>query len=159
MSAGGEIETHEGIARLQQREKHGLIGLAAGIRLHIGEFAIEQTADALDREVLDDVDELAAAVIALARIAFGIFVGQHRALGFEHGLGDDVFRCDQLDLIALAAEFLADRVEDFGIDLGEARRKKRILNRMSAGSGIGLGHARRPKLISGEQDLRARRAP
>jgi hypothetical protein len=39
---------------------------------------------ALDRERLDDVDELAAAVIALAWLAFGIFVGQHRALRLEH---------------------------------------------------------------------------
>ena len=42
MAAGREIEAHERIARLQQRQKHRLIGLAAGIRLHIGETAVEQ---------------------------------------------------------------------------------------------------------------------
>ncbi len=30
------------VARLQQRQEHGLVGLAAGIRLHIGEMAAEQ---------------------------------------------------------------------------------------------------------------------
>ena len=42
MAARGEIEPHERVARLHQREKHRLIGLAAGIRLHIGESAVEQ---------------------------------------------------------------------------------------------------------------------
>ena len=35
--------------------------------------------------VLDRVRRLAALIIAPARIALGIFVGQHRALRLEHG--------------------------------------------------------------------------
>ena len=104
MAARREIEAHEGVARLHQREEHALIGLAAGIRLHIGEAAVEQLAGALDRELLGDVDELAAAIIAPARIALGVFVGHHRALRLEHGARDDVLRGDELDLVALAAE-------------------------------------------------------
>ena len=77
----------------------------AGIRLHVGELAVEQPLGALDGEFLGDVDELAAAVIAPARIALGVFVGHHRALRLEHGAGDDVLGGDQLDLVALAAEF------------------------------------------------------
>ena len=56
----------------------------------------------------DDVDVLAAAVVALAGIAFGILVGQHGAGCIEHGLRDDVLRRDQLDLMLLAAELLAE---------------------------------------------------
>ena len=74
--------------------------------------------------VLGDVDELAAAVIALARQALGVLVGEHRALRFQHRARDDVLRRDQLDLVALAAELLADRLGDLGIGLGERRRKK-----------------------------------
>ena len=37
MAAGSEIEPHERVARLHQRQEHGLVGLAAGIRLHVGE--------------------------------------------------------------------------------------------------------------------------
>ena len=133
MAARGEIKTHERVARLQQREEHGLVGLAAGIRLHIGELAIEQPGDALDRQRLDDIDKLAAAVIAPARIALGIFVGQDRTLRIEHRLGDDILRSDQLDLVALAAKLLLDRGRDLRIDLGEGRGEERI------GSGLGTG--------------------
>ena len=52
----------------------------------------------------DDVDELAAAVVALARIAFGVLVGQHRAGGFEHGAADEVLRGDQLEAVVLPAQ-------------------------------------------------------
>ena len=93
-----------------------------GIRLHIGEAAAEELAGPLDREVFGDVDILAAAVVALARIAFGVFVGHHRALRLHHGAGDDVFRGDQFDLVALAAEFLRDRAEKLGVARCEAVR-------------------------------------
>ena len=86
-------------------------------------------------ELLGDVDELAAAVVALARIAFGVFVGHHRALRLEHGAGDDVLRGDQFDLVALAAELELDRAGDFRIGVGERTRKRRN----SSGSGGGLG--------------------
>ena len=82
--------------------------------------------DALDRQLLGDVDELAAAVIAPARIALGIFVGQNRALRLEHRLRDDVFGGDELDLVALAAKLLRDRLGDFRIGFGEAAAKKDI---------------------------------
>jgi hypothetical protein len=73
---------------------------------------------------LGDVDELAAAIIALARITLGIFVGHDRALRLEHGAGDDVFGGDQLDLVALATELVADRAEDLGISLLERGSKE-----------------------------------
>ena len=94
------------------------------MRLHVGELAAEQLGHALDRQPLGDVDELAAAVIALARQAFGIFVGEHRALRFQHGARDDVLRGDQLDLVALAAEFQLDRLGDLRIDLAQRRREQ-----------------------------------
>ena len=87
------------------------------MRLYVGEGAIEQTLGAVDGELLDDVHILAAAVIALSRIAFGIFVGEKRAGGVEHGLGDDVLRGDQFDLVLLALMFLLDRSINFGIGL------------------------------------------
>ena len=69
----------------------------------LAKLAAEQLLRPLDGERLGDVDELAAAVIALARIALGVFVGQHRALRLEHGARDDVLRGDQLDLVLLPA--------------------------------------------------------
>ena len=81
---------------------------------------------------------LAAAVVALARQAFGIFVGQHRALRLEHGAADDVFRRDQLDLVALAAELEPDRLGDFGIGLGQRGGKQAFVRRLGA---LGYRHA------------------
>ena len=81
---------------------------------------------ALDGEVLGDVDELAAAVVAAARIALRVLVGHHRALRLEHGARDDVLGGDQLDLVALAAELQLDGAGDLGIAVGEAGREEAV---------------------------------
>ena len=141
MPAGREVEPHEGVAGLHQRHEHALIGLAAGIRLDVGEAAGEQLAGALDRQIFRDVDELAAAVIAPAGIPFGVFVGHHRALRLQNRARDDVLRGDQLDLVALAAEFELDGARDFGIGVGEGGGKERIgADRLGE---RGVGHGRR----------------
>ncbi len=135
MSAGGEIEAEEGVARLQQRQEHRLVGLAAGVRLHIGELAIEEPRNALDRQRLDDIDILAAAIIAPARIALRIFVGEDRALRIEHRLGDNILRGDQFDFVALTAKLLLDRGGDLRIDFAERRGEERVGSGLSTGIG------------------------
>src|SRR5262245_4656992 len=85
------------------------------MRLYVRELAAEQPGYTLDRDPLDEVDILAAAVIALARKSFGIFVGQHRALRFQNRARDDVFGSNQLDLVTLTPQLEFDRVVDFGI--------------------------------------------
>ena len=65
------------------------------------------------------VDILATAVIALARIAFGVFVGHHAALRLQHRLADDVFRGDQFQIILQAPGFLLNRGENFRVRLFE----------------------------------------
>jgi hypothetical protein len=133
--AAGEVEAHEGVAGAHGGHEHGLVRLRARIRLHIGEGAIEEPAGPLDREPFGDIDEVAAAVIAPARIALRILVRHHRALGFEHGAGDDVFGRDQLDLVPLPPELALDRGEDLGIDIGEAGGKERVRQPVTAGRG------------------------
>ena len=85
----------------------------------LAKLRAEQFLGALDRQVLGDVDPFATAVVARAGIAFRVFVGHHRALRFQHGAADDVFGRDQLDLVALPAEFALDRGGDLGIGLGK----------------------------------------
>src|SRR3569832_2220894 len=103
-----EVEAHENVAGLEQREEHRLVRLRAGMRLHIGEGTVEQTAGAVDRELLGDIDEFAAAIVAAAGITFRVFVGEDRALRLEHGAADDVLRRDQFDLVLLTGQFLSD---------------------------------------------------
>jgi hypothetical protein len=45
-------------------------------------------------------------------------------LRLQHGTADDVFRRDQLDLVALAAEFAGNRARDLGIGLVKSRGKE-----------------------------------
>ena len=92
VATGIEAHAEDRIARLQNRLEHTLVRLAAGIRLHIGEPAIEKLLGAVNCEVLCDVDKLAAAIVAAPRVAFGVFVGEDGPLRFKHGFGNNVFR-------------------------------------------------------------------
>jgi hypothetical protein len=58
------------------------------------------------------VHVLAAAVVALARVAFRVLVGQHGALGLHHPRAGVVFRGDELDMLFLATLFLTDSGKD-----------------------------------------------
>ena len=90
VTAGIKTHAQDGIARLDQRLEHALVCLAARVRLHIGVGHTEQVTGAFDGQIFRHIDKLTAAVVALARIAFGIFVGHHRPLGFHHRAADDV---------------------------------------------------------------------
>ena len=71
------------------------------------------------RKLLGDVDEFAAAVVALARIAFGVLVGELRALrGQDRGAGV-VLRGDQLDVVFLPLVLAGDGFPQLGIGVGE----------------------------------------
>ena len=100
---------------LMQRHEGRRIGLAAGMRLHIGVVGTEQALDAIDGQLLDDVDILAATVVALARIAFGVLVGEHRTLRLEHARTGVVLRGDELDVLFLPHALAVDGARQFGI--------------------------------------------
>jgi hypothetical protein len=89
--------------------------------LHICETTSEKLGNPFDCQVFCDVDELASTVIALARQAFSILVGEHRPLRLEHRAADDVLRCNQLDLVALAAELEPHRLGDLRVGLSKRR--------------------------------------
>ena len=95
------------------------LACAPRMRLDVGEAAAEQLLGALDRQRLDRIRRRAALIVAAARIAFGIFVGEHRALRLEHRARDDILRGDQLDLVLLAVELGGDRVGDGAVGLAQ----------------------------------------
>jgi hypothetical protein len=99
------------------------------MRLDVCERTVEQAARALDRELFCDVDILAAAVVAPAWIALGVFVGQDRTLSFENGAADDVFRGDQFDLVLLPFQLIVDRPRNFGVCFSQTLQEESLVKR------------------------------
>jgi hypothetical protein len=114
-----EIHAEDGVAQLQRGHVHGNVCLRARMGLNVGVLRSKQCFRAVDRQLLGAVGEFAAAVVALAGIALGVLVGEHRAHRFQHGFGNKILRGDQLEARALAASFLAQHFGDVRIDFLE----------------------------------------
>jgi hypothetical protein len=87
------------------------------VRLHVGGLGAEQLLDAVDGQLLDHVDVLAAAVVALAGVALGVLVGQLRALCRHDGGRGVVLAGDQLDVLFLALVLGLDGGPHLGVGL------------------------------------------
>ena len=114
-----EVEAEQLLARVHQCHQHRGVGLRAGVRLDVGELGAEQLLRAVAREVLDDVDVLAAAVVAASRVALGVLVRQDAALRLQHRARNEVLRRDHLEGVALAGQLPRHRGSDFGIEFVE----------------------------------------
>src|SRR5699024_6761693 len=79
VAALGQIHAHDGIAHVEQCKVDGQVGLRAGVGLHVGVLRAEQAAGAVNGDLLRLVHIAAAAVIAVAGVTLGVFVGQHAA--------------------------------------------------------------------------------
>ena len=86
----------------------------------LAKLRAEQLLGALDRQRLGDVDELAAAVVALARIALGILVGHAPSPAPRARRGETMFS-EAISSISCCwrPSSLRDRVGDLGIGLGQ----------------------------------------
>src|SRR4051794_40026273 len=89
MPAMSEIQAKDNIARFEGCEIDSRICLRAAVRLNVSEFSSEELLCAVDRQLLDDVDELAAAIVASTRVALSVFVGEYTA-GRLHDRGAGV---------------------------------------------------------------------
>src|SRR6266550_4878661 len=81
----------------------------------------EQLLRPIDRELLDLIDHLAAAVIPLPRQPLGVLVGERRPHRFEHRDRDEILARDQLEPMLLPRDLATDEVGDLGIDFREGR--------------------------------------
>ena len=115
MSAVGQIEAEHDVARLQGREVDGRVGLGAGVRLHVDVIGAEDLLGAVSGQVFGHVDELAAAVVAMAGIALGVFIGKHAAHRLHHRGAGVVFRGDHFQAVALPFDFAGDGGPNFGV--------------------------------------------
>ena len=129
VAAVAEVHAQDRVARLQQRQEHREIGLGAAVGLHVGPGGTKQLLGPLNRQFLDGVHVLAAAVVALGRQTLGVLVGEHRALGLHHGPGGEVLGGDQLQVRFLAIQLLVDQGRNGGITAGQ-----RGVDRCTAGS-------------------------
>ncbi|MNN47594.1 hypothetical protein D3C81_1620220 [compost metagenome] len=113
VAAVGQAHAEDGVAGIQQGEVDRRVGRGAGVRLDVGVVGAEQLFGAVDGDLLDLVDVLAAAVVALARIALGVLVGQPAALGLHDTLAGVVLRGDQLEVVFLTRVLGLHRGEQF----------------------------------------------
>ena len=123
VAAVRQLEAQDRVAGVQQREVGGGVRLRAGVGLDVDVVAPEHLLGAVDRQLLGDVHELAAAVVALAGEALGVLVGEVRALAVEDRLGDEVLGGDHLQRPLLALELVLEDIGDRRIDLGERTRE------------------------------------
>src|SRR5262245_12318316 len=85
------------------------------MRLHIGVFSAEQLPATGNCMTLCHIYELAAAVVAFARIPFRVLVRHHGAECLQHRNGSEILRSDQLDALVLTVRFVDDGIEDLMI--------------------------------------------
>ena len=116
MAAVREVHTHDRVAGVEHRKVDRHVRLRAGMRLDVGMLCAKELLRAVAGQILHDVHILASAVIALARIALRIFIGQVRAHRGEHCVADEVLRSDQLDVLVLTGELVVHRRAQLGIN-------------------------------------------
>src|SRR5437660_2955075 len=90
MPAMGKVESQNGILRLQYGGIGGGIGLRSRVWLHIYMFSVKELFGALASEILDYICEFTSAVIALAGIAFCVFVCEYASGSFQHRFADEI---------------------------------------------------------------------
>ena len=119
MPAVREVQAQDRVAGLEHREHRGRVGLRARVRLDVSVLGAEQLLGAVDRQLLDDVDMFAAAVVAAAWVTLGVLVGQHGTLRLEHAQRGEVLGRDHLQGGLLAVQLGGHRGGDLRVHFGQ----------------------------------------
>ncbi|OIQ63424.1 hypothetical protein GALL_550350 [mine drainage metagenome] len=117
VAAFSQTHAHQGVARFQKCQKHRFVGRGTAMRLHIGGFGAKNLLDTIECQLFGNINKFTAAVVAFARIAFGIFVGQLGTLRGHHSGRGVVFAGDQFNVILLALVFRLDSCKQLGVGL------------------------------------------
>ena len=102
VAAVGQVEAEHRVARFERRKVNRRVGLRTAVGLDVGELGAKQLLRAIDRQLLDDVDEFAAAVISSTGIALGILVREHAAGRLHYGRARVVLAGDHFQAVGLA---------------------------------------------------------
>ena len=92
------------------------------MRLHIGRVCAEQLFGPVDGQLLGHIHIFTTAVITLARVTFGVLVGELRALRLHHRRRGVVFARNQFDMVLLTLVFMLNGRPQFGVSLGHQLR-------------------------------------
>lgn len=118
VSTAGQGEAHQGVTGLEGGEVQRQVGVGTGVRLYVHAPARVQTehvASTQDGELLDAVDVLTATVVALAREALGVLVGEGATHDSEHLRRDVVLGSDELEVVVLTFQLGAQEGVEFRI--------------------------------------------
>ncbi|URE31071.1 Nuclear transport factor 2 (NTF2) domain [Musa troglodytarum] len=125
VSAGGKVEAHDAVMGIEKGGVGGEIGRTTGVWLDVdappGGVESVGGEGAGTAEVLDGVDVLVAAVVAVAGHALGVLVSESAAEGLDDGEGGEVLGGDELDSVRLAPLLVFDEIVDLRVDGGERR--------------------------------------
>ena len=152
VAAVGQLQAEDPVAGVDQRVHGRRVGLRTRVWLHVGVLGSVQGLHPGAGQLLGDVDELAAAVVPLARVTLRVLVRQHAALGLQHRPGGEVLAGDHLQGVALAAELVRQNGGQLGVDLGQRAGGDLHRRRGRRGGRYGFGHGR----LCGHGGLRGR---
>ena len=119
MTAVGKAHAHDSVAGLEQSHINCGISLRAGVRLYVRELCAEQLLCALNCDILDDINVLAAAVVALPGVALGVLVGEYAAHSCHYSRGNDVLAGDKLQISLLALQLQVHCVSDLAVIIAQ----------------------------------------
>ena len=131
VAAVRQAKPHDGSAGLDEAEVDGHVGGRTRVGLHVGMFGAEEGLEAVDGELLDLIDVLLTLVVALARVAFAVLVGERCGGGLLHGARGVVLAGDEADDGALALLLAVYEGCDFRVLLTE-----RIIHRNLPRGGV-----------------------
>src|SRR5262249_3388894 len=103
-------------------EIDGHVGLAARVRLHIYVLGAEEFLSAIDGKILDDVYELASAVVAAPWISLSVFVRKYRPCRLKNSVVREVFRCDQFQTGRFAFLLVPNSGVNFRVQIAKRSR-------------------------------------
>src|SRR3546814_16596134 len=112
------FRSEHGVAGLQQRQVYGHVGVGSGVGLHVGVVCFEERLGALAGDLLDLVDDLVAAVVALARVALAVLVGEDGSGRSQHVGRGEVLAGYELERGVLELDLAVDEREDLVVGVG-----------------------------------------
>ena len=116
------------------------------MRLHISGISTEQLFGPIDGQLLGHIHVFTTAVITLARVTFGVFVGELRALRLHHCGRGVIFAGNQFDMVLLTLVFMLYGCPQFRVSLGHQLRALVHVFSVSLFQGEGVDSVRGLKL-------------